>query len=31
VLLPNAAEIAAHEARLHAIHAKAGHCLWYEL
>jgi DNA polymerase-3 subunit epsilon len=31
VLLPSPAEIAAHEARLHAIHARAGHCLWYEL
>jgi DNA polymerase-3 subunit epsilon len=31
VLLPSADEIAAHEARLHAIHEKAGHCLWYEL
>jgi DNA polymerase III subunit epsilon len=31
VLLPSPAEIAAHEGRLHAIHAKAGHCLWYEL
>ncbi|RPH94718.1 MAG: DNA polymerase III subunit epsilon [Lysobacterales bacterium] len=31
VLLPSATEIAAHEARLHAIHEKVGHCLWYEL
>ena len=31
VLLPNPEEIAAHEARLHAIHEKVGHCLWYEL
>jgi len=31
VLLPSDAEIAAHEARLHAIHEKAGHCLWRDL
>lgn len=31
VQLPSADEIAAHEARLHAIHEKAGHCLWYEI
>lgn len=31
VLLPDPAEIAAHQARLHAIHERAGHCLWYEL
>jgi len=31
VLLPSDDEIAAHEARLHAIHEKAGHCLWREL
>jgi DNA polymerase-3 subunit epsilon len=31
VLQPSAAEMAAHEARLHAIHQKAGHCLWYEM
>jgi DNA polymerase-3 subunit epsilon len=31
VLLPSEAEVAAHDARLHAIHEKAGHCLWYEL
>jgi DNA polymerase-3 subunit epsilon len=31
VLRPNEAESRAHEARLHAIHERAGHCLWYEL
>jgi len=31
VLLPSDDEIAAHETRLHAIHEKAGHCLWREL
>ncbi len=31
VLLPSDAEIAAHEARLHAIHEKSGHCLWRDL
>jgi DNA polymerase-3 subunit epsilon len=31
VLLPSDAEIAAHEARLHAIHQKAGRCLWRDL
>ena len=31
VLLPSDAEIAAHEARLHAIHEKSGHCLWKDL
>jgi len=31
VLLPTDAELAAHEARLHAIHEQVGHCLWYEL
>jgi DNA polymerase-3 subunit epsilon len=31
VLYPSDAETAAHEARLHAIHEKAGHCLWYEV
>jgi len=31
VLLPSDAEVAAHEARLHAIHEKAGHCLWRDL
>ena len=31
VLRPNEAEGRAHEARLHAIHERAGHCLWYEL
>jgi len=31
VLLPSDAELAAHEARLHAIHEKSGHCLWKDL
>jgi len=31
LLLPSEAEIRAHDQRLHAIHEKAGHCLWYEL
>ena len=31
VLLPSDAETAAHEARLHAIHEKSGHCLWKDL
>ena len=31
VLRPNEAEASAHDARLHAIHERAGHCLWYEL
>ena len=31
VVLPSKDELAAHEARLHAIHEQAGHCLWYEL
>jgi DNA polymerase-3 subunit epsilon len=31
VLRANEAETRAHEARLHAIHEQAGHCLWYEL
>ena len=31
VLLPSDAEIAAHEARLKAIHDKTGHCLWLDL
>ena len=31
VLLPSDAEIAAHEARVHAIHEKSGHCLWKDL
>jgi DNA polymerase-3 subunit epsilon len=31
VLHPSGDELAAHQARLHAIHEKAGHCLWYEL
>jgi len=31
VLLPSDAEMAAHEARLHAIHEQAGRCLWYEI
>jgi DNA polymerase-3 subunit epsilon len=31
VLRPNEAEGRAHDARLHAIHERAGHCLWYEL
>jgi DNA polymerase-3 subunit epsilon len=31
VLRPSSTELAAHEARLHAIHERAGHCLWYEL
>jgi DNA polymerase-3 subunit epsilon len=31
VLLPSDTEIAAHEARLHAIHEKSGHCLWKDL
>ena len=31
VLLPSDDEIAAHEARLHAIHEKTGHCLWKDL
>jgi DNA polymerase-3 subunit epsilon len=31
VLLPSDDEIAAHEARLHAIHEKSGHCLWKDL
>ena len=31
VLLPSDEEIAAHEARLHAIHEKAGHCLWRDV
>jgi len=31
VLLPSDAEVAAHEARLHTIHEKAGHCLWRDL
>jgi DNA polymerase-3 subunit epsilon len=28
VLLPSDEEIAAHEARLHTIHERSGHCLW---
>lgn len=31
VLLPSDAEIAAHEARLHAIHEKTGRCLWRDM
>jgi DNA polymerase-3 subunit epsilon len=31
VLLASDVEIAAHEARLHAIHEKTGHCLWRDL
>jgi len=31
VLRPTADETAAHDKRLHAIHERAGHCLWYEL
>ena len=31
VLLPSDAELAAHEARLHAIQEKSGHCLWKDL
>ena len=31
LLLPTNEGQAAHDARLHAIHEKAGHCLWYEL
>jgi DNA polymerase-3 subunit epsilon len=31
VLLPSDAEISAHEARLHAIYERAGHCLWRDL
>ena len=31
VLQANEAETQAHEARLHAIHERVGHCLWYEL
>jgi DNA polymerase-3 subunit epsilon len=31
VLRPTADEAAAHQQRLHAIHERAGHCLWYEL
>jgi DNA polymerase-3 subunit epsilon len=31
VLLPNDAELAAHEARLHAIQGKSGHCVWKDL
>jgi DNA polymerase-3 subunit epsilon len=31
VIVPSKEEQAAHDARLHAIHEKAGHCLWYEL
>jgi DNA polymerase-3 subunit epsilon len=31
VLRADDAETRAHEARLHAIHEKAGHCIWYEL
>ena len=31
VLHPSSDELAAHQARLHAIHEKAGHCLWYEI
>ena len=31
VLRASEAENRAHEARLHAIHERAGRCLWYEL
>jgi DNA polymerase-3 subunit epsilon len=31
VLLPSDAEIAAHEARLHGIYEKTGHCVWRDL
>lgn len=31
VLCPSEAETRAHDKRLHAIHERAGHCLWYEL
>ena len=31
VLLPSDAEVAAHEARLHAIQEKSGHCVWKDL
>jgi len=31
VLLPSDAELAAHEARLHAIQEKSGYCLWKDL
>lgn len=31
VLRPSSAELAAHQARLHAIHEKAGYCVWFEI